>query len=97
MDQSRSKRARVDPQSAAARTPAYRVRYGRLQAELTRVDLERAAESLLSSILLALDPEDAEVLTIPSAEGMGGADSLAGWIEGSEDLFKVMKSFCSCG
>ena len=68
---------------------AYKVRYGSVTAAITQADLERAPDSLMSAILLPLDPVVAEVLTIPSAVRPGDVTDLPGWRDGSEDLFKV--------
>lgn len=69
---------------------AYRVRFGNVTAELTRADLERAPESLMSCVLLPVDPGPG-VHTIPSTEQEEAGASVAGWRGGSEDLFKVWR------
>ena len=67
----------------------YKVRYGSVTADIIRADLQKAPDSLLSTVLLPLDAVAADVLTIPSAVHLGDVTNLPGWRDGSEDLFKV--------
>ncbi|KAK9808569.1 hypothetical protein WJX73_010048 [Symbiochloris irregularis] len=73
-----------------SRGGCFSVKFGRVTKTLSREQLERAPDSLVSAALLATTTGDTtSTLEIPSQASQGAAPGFARWNKGTEDLFQV--------